>query len=37
MQTGDSSAYHDMVECSINFFYEEGKRLMSLFMSTASG
>lgn len=37
MQTGEKSAYHDMVECSINFFYEEGKRLMSLFMSTASG
>lgn len=36
MQAEDRGAYHDMVECSINFFYDEGKRLMRLFMSTAS-
>lgn len=36
MSADEKSAYHDIVECSINYFYLETKHLMRIFMSTAS-
>ncbi len=36
MNTGEKSAYHDIVECSIDYFFSETKHLMRTFMSIAS-